>query len=646
MRTSSVLFVIFLLCTNSLPLNFRKLDSNHHKVIIDRIKVEFFNGEPSLEKLEELYAKVEKLLEEAKVQQTRHNQMYIENEKRCKKEHVEKQALIDTDTSAIETAELEKIECENTLKQIKETKDGIYLKIEKLNEYIAQLDKAINDENGMKELNIDFKAILEKLVEMIKNKVTGTSFVQFDFLNRAKNFINSGIDNGKANESETIKIGGLNIKGDLGYQNGKLTGSLNIFGDKKEQEEPVVQEPVVQEPVVQEPVVQEPVVQEPVVQEPIVQQPIVQEPVIQVPQQPIVQEPIVQQPVVQEPIVQQPIVQQPVVQEPIVQQPIIQVPQQPIVQQPIVQQPIVQQPIVQQPIVQEPIVQQPVVQQPVVQQPIVQQPIVQQPQQPIVQQPIVQVPQQPVIEQQLPLLDDVIEQPTPMQQIITQQPIIQQQIISQPQVPLQQQIIQPQIPVEIPQQPIAQLPQQTITQQPILQQPIIEMEEKTEEIIEEGEDLFSKLISTLKALLIDLNLYKIGLTSHDKIKEKLITLKTSFEETKETLENELEPLIEQEKFATECIANQEKIIDEAVVNVDGNQKLQDASAQLCKEFGQDFVNHGKQRAANVHALGELLKEIRNKIDHMPENIINKYREAVEYFKNNQDKVIHVNKYFQ
>ena len=607
MRTSSVLFVIFLLCTNSLPLNFRKLDSNHHKVIIDRIKVEFFNGEPSLEKLEELYAKVEKLLEEAKVQQTRHNQMYIENEKRCKKEHVEKQALIDTDTSAIETAELEKIECENTLKQIKETKDGIYLKIEKLNEYIAQLDKAINDENGMKELNIDFKAILEKLVEMIKNKVTGTSFVQFDFLNRAKNFINSGIDNGKANESETIKIGGLNIKGDLGYQNGKLTGSLNIFGDKKEQEEPLVQEPVVQEPVVQEPVVQEP----------IVQQPIVQEPVIQVPQQPIVQEPIVQQPIVQQPIPQQPIVQQPVVQ-------------QPIVQQPIVQQPIVQQPIVQQPIVQQPVVQQPVVQQPVVQQPIVQQPIV----------------QQPVIEQQLPLLDDVIEQPTPMQQIITQQPIIQQQIISQPQVPLQQQIIQPQIPVEIPQQPIAQLPQQTITQQPILQQPIIEMEEKTEEIIEEGEDLFSKLISTLKALLIDLNLYKIGLTSHDKIKEKLITLKTSFEETKETLENELEPLIEQEKFATECIANQEKIIDEAVVNVDGNQKLQDASAQLCKEFGQDFVNHGKQRAANVHALGELLKEIRNKIDHMPENIINKYREAVEYFKNNQDKVIHVNKYFQ
>ena len=476
MRTSSVLFVIFLLCTNSLPLNFRKLDSNHHKVIIDRIKVEFFNGEPSLEKLEELYAKVEKLLEEAKVQQTRHNQMYIENEKRCKKEHVEKQALIDTDTSAIETAELEKIECENTLKQIKETKDGIYLKIEKLNEYIAQLDKAINDENGMKELNIDFKAILEKLVEMIKNKVTGTSFVQFDFLNRAKNFINSGIDNGKANESETIKIGGLNIKGDLGYQNGKLTGSLNIFGDKKEQEEPVVQEPVVQQPVVQEPIVQQPVVQQPIVQEPIIQQPVVQEPIVQIPQQPVVQQPVSQQPIVQQPIFQvpqQPIVQQPVIQQPIVQEPVV---QEPIVQQPIVQQP--QQPVVQQPIVQQPVVQQPIVQQPVVQvpqQPIVQQPIIQVPQQPIVQQPIVQ---QPVIEQQLPLLDDVIEQPTPMQQIITQQPIIQQQIISQPQVPLQQQIIQPQIPVEIPQQPISPLPQQTITQQPIIQEPIIEMEEK------------------------------------------------------------------------------------------------------------------------------------------------------------------------
>ena len=564
MRTSSVLFVIFLLCTNSLPLNFRKLDSNHHKVIIDRIKVEFFNGEPSLEKLEELYAKVEKLLEEAKVQQTRHNQMYIENEKRCKKEHVEKQALIDTDTSAIETAELEKIECENTLKQIKETKDGIYLKIEKLNEYIAQLDKAINDESGMKELNIDFKAILEKLIEMIKQKVTGTSFVQFDFLDRAKNFVNEGVENGKASQSETFSIGGLNLKGDLGYQNGKLTGSLSLFGDEQQQpQQPVVQQPIVQQPVVQQPIVQQPVVQQPIVQQPVVQQPVVQQ------------------------IVQQPIVQ-PIVQQPVVQQPIVQQPQQPVVQQPIVQQPIVQQPIVQQPIVQQPVVQQPIV----------------------------------------------------------QQQIAQQQI-AQPQAPVQQQVIQPQIPIET-QIPVVQQPivQQQIAQQPIVQQPVEQIEEKTEEIEEESKTVFEKLIEILKALLIDLNLYKMGLMSHDNIKEKLIKLKTSFEESKLQLEDELQPLLEQEKLALECVNSQDKIIDEAAVHVESNQQLHDTSVKICREFGEDFVKHGEQRAANVHALGELLKYIKEKMEILPENVLQKYQEAVEYFKNNQDKVIHVNKYFQ
>ena len=560
MRTSSVLFVIFLIFTNSLPLQHRKLDSYRQRVEIESISLEFFSGAPSKEKLEAIYAKVEKLLEEAKLQQTRHNQMYIENEKQCKKEQAQKQALIDTDSSSIETAENTKVECEKTLAEINEVKEGINKKIEKLNEYIAQLDKAINDESGMKELNIDFKAILEKLIEMIKQKVTGTSFVQFDFLDRAKNFVNEGVENGKASQSETFSIGGLNLKGDLGYQNGKLTGSLSLFGDEQQQ-----------------------------------------------PQQPVVQQPIVQQPVVQEPIVQQPVVQQPVVQQPVVQQ---------IVQQPIVQQPIVQQPVVQQPIVQQP--QQPVVQQPIVQQPIVQQPVVQQP---IVQQPIVQ---QPIVQQQ-----------------------IAQQQIAQPQAPVQQQVIQPQIPIET-QIPVVQQPivQQQIAQQPIVQQPVEQIEEKTEEIEEESKTVFEKLIEILKALLIDLNLYKMGLMSHDNIKEKLIKLKTSFEESKLQLEDELQPLLEQEKLALECVNSQDKIIDEAAVHVESNQQLHDTSVKICREFGEDFVKHGEQRAANVHALGELLKYIKEKMEILPENVLQKYQEAVEYFKNNQDKVIHVNKYFQ
>ena len=521
MRTSSVLFVIFLIFTNSLPLQHRKLDSYRQRVEIESISLEFFSGAPSKEKLEAIYAKVEKLLEEAKLQQTRHNQMYIENEKQCKKEQAQKQALIDTDSSSIETAENTKVECEKTLKEINEVKEGINKKIEKLNEYIAQLDKAINDETGMKELNIDFKTILEKLIEMIKQKVTGTSFVQFDFLDRAKNFVNEGVENGKASQSETFSIGGLNLKGDLGYQNGKLTGSLSLFGDEQQQ-------------------------------------------------------PVVQQPVVQEPIVQQPVVQQP--QQPVVQQPIVQQPQQPVVQQPIVQQPVVQQPIVQQPIV--------------------------------------------------------------------QQQIAQQQI-AQPQAPVQQQVIQPQIPIET-QIPIVQQPivQQPVVQQPIVQQPVKQIEEKTEEIEEESKTVFEKLIEILKALLIDLNLYKMGLMSHDNIKEKLIKLKTSFEESKLQLEDELQPLLEQEKLALECVNSQDKIIDEAAVHVESNQQLHDTSVKICREFGEDFVKHGEQRAANVHALGELLKYIKEKMEILPENVLQKYQEAVEYFKNNQDKVIHVNKYFQ
>ena len=434
MRTSSVLFVIFLIFTNSLPLQHRKLDSYRQRVEIESISLEFFSGAPSKEKLEAIYAKVEKLLEEAKLQQTRHNQMYIENEKQCKKEQAQKQALIDTDSSSIETAENTKVECEKTLKEINEVKEGINKKIEKLNEYIVQLDKAINDETGMKELNIDFKVILEKLIEMIKQKVTGTSFVQFDFLDRAKNFVNEGVENGKASQSETFSIGGLNLKGDLGYQNGKLTGSLSLFGDEQQQ------------------------------------------------------------------------------------------PQQPVVQQPIVQQPVLQQPIV--------------------------------------------------------------------------------------------------------------------------QQPVEQIEEKTEEIEEESKTVFEKLIEILKALLIDLNLYKMGLMSHDNIKEKLIKLKTSFEESKLQLEGELQPLLEQEKLALECVNSQDKIIDEAAVHVESNQQLHDTSVKICREFGEDFVKHGEQRAANVHALGELLKYIKEKMEILPENVLQKYQEAVEYFKNNQDKVIHVNKYFQ
>ena len=347
MQTSSVLFLIFLLCSNnisSLSLKKRHLDPSGDSVQIKSITIDLIHPQYDTERLKEIYNQVEKLLVDARAQQERHNHMYIEKQKQCKVEQVQKQALVEADSAIIKAAEEARKECYVTQEELLKKKQEIEFKIQNLEEQIKAIQDAIENEDKVKELNINFGILIQKIMEFLKGEVkTMDVFLQFDWLNRAKDFINESREKGEAQESETIKIGGLNIKGDLKFKDGKLHGSLDWFRDqeKKEQTETVQPQQQFQFPQQTQQVTVQP--QQQVVQQPIVQpqQQVIQQPIVQ-PQQPVFQQPIVQQPIVQP---QQPIVQQPIVQQPIVQQPIVQ-PQQPIVQQPIVQpqQPIVQPP--------------------------------------------------------------------------------------------------------------------------------------------------------------------------------------------------------------------------------------------------------------------------------------------------------------
>ena len=326
MQTSSVLFLIFLLCSNnisSLSLKKRHLDPSGDSVQIKSITIDLIHPQYDTERLHETYNQVEKLLADARAQQERHNHMYIEKQKQCKVEQVQKQALVEADSAIIKAAEEARKECYVTQEELLKKKQEIEFKIQNLEEQIKAIQDAIENEDKVKELNINFGILIQKIMEFLKGEVkTMDVFLQFDWLNRAKDFIKESKEKGEAEESETIKIGGLNIKGDLKFKDGKLHGSLDWFRDQEKKEETETVQPQQQFQLPQQ-------LQQVTVQP---QQPVVQQPIIQ-PQQPVVQQPIIQP---QQPVVQQPIIQP---QQPVVQQPIIQ-PQQPVVQQPIIQPPL------------------------------------------------------------------------------------------------------------------------------------------------------------------------------------------------------------------------------------------------------------------------------------------------------------------
>lgn len=227
MNTQSVLFFIFLIFTssiNSLTLKTNKLDSRAQTKQIKKMKLELINSDASKESVQYIYDKVSAMLEEAKAQQEKHNSLYNE-----KKEQCEKKTTTKADYVLVNGAEMTPEACLAEKEEYTRKKEEINKKIEKMNKTLEDLNKVLNDESGD-----SLSTLKDKFIAFLKEKF-GISLVQFDLLDRAKDFVTSAKQNGQAQDSATVKIGDYGVKGDLSYKDGKLQGSLNLFGGKQQQ---------------------------------------------------------------------------------------------------------------------------------------------------------------------------------------------------------------------------------------------------------------------------------------------------------------------------------------------------------------------------------------------------------------------------
>lgn len=227
MNTQSVLFFIFLIFTssiNSLTLKTNKLDSRAQTKQIKKMKLELINSDASKESVQYIYDKVSAMLEEAKAQQEKHNSLYNE-----KKEQCEQKTTTKADYVLVNGAEMTPEACLAEKEEYTRKKEEINKKIEKMNKTLEDLNKVLNDESGD-----SLSTLKDKFIAFLKEKF-GISLVQFDLLDRAKDFVTSAKQNGQAQDSATVKIGDYGVKGDLSYKDGKLQGSLNLFGGKQQQ---------------------------------------------------------------------------------------------------------------------------------------------------------------------------------------------------------------------------------------------------------------------------------------------------------------------------------------------------------------------------------------------------------------------------
>ena len=227
MNTQSVLFFIFLIFTssiNSLTLKTNKLDSRAQTKQIKKMKLELINSDASKESVQYIYDKVSAMLEEAKAQQEKHNSLYNE-----KKEQCEKKTTTKADYVLVNGAEMTPEACLAEKEEYTRKKEEINKKIEEMNKTLEDLNKVLNDESGD-----SLSTLKDKFIAFLKEKF-GISLVQFDLLDRAKDFVTSAKQNGQAQDSATIKVGDYGVKGDLSYKDGKLQGSLNLFGGKQQQ---------------------------------------------------------------------------------------------------------------------------------------------------------------------------------------------------------------------------------------------------------------------------------------------------------------------------------------------------------------------------------------------------------------------------
>ena len=227
MNTQSVLFFIFLIFTssiNSLTLKTNKLDSRAQTKQIKKMKLELINSDASKESIQYIYDKVSAMLEEAKAQQEKHNSLYNE-----KKEQCEKKTTTKADYVLVNGAEMTPEACLAEKEEYTRKKEEINKKIEEMNKTLEDLNKVLNDESGD-----SLSTLKDKFIAFLKEKF-GISLVQFDLFDRAKDFVTSAKQNGQAQDSATVKVGDYGVKGDLSYKDGKLQGSLNLFGGKQQQ---------------------------------------------------------------------------------------------------------------------------------------------------------------------------------------------------------------------------------------------------------------------------------------------------------------------------------------------------------------------------------------------------------------------------
>ena len=590
MNTQSVLFFIFLIFTssiNSLTLKTNKLDSRAQTKQIKKMKLELINSDASKESVQYIYDKVSAMLEEAKAQQEKHNSLYNE-----KKEQCEKKTTTKADYVLVNGAEMTPEACLAEKEEYTRKKEEINKKIEEMNKTLEDLNKVLNDESGD-----SLSTLKDKFIAFLKEKF-GISLVQFDLLDRAKDFVTSAKQNGQAQDSATVKVGDYGVKGDLSYKDGKLQGSLNLFGGKQQQKTQA-QPQKVQTP--SQPIVDD---SEDILVKPTQTQTVQSQPQ-KVQSQPQTQTVQSQPQKVQTPSQSQTVQSQPQTVQSQPQK--VQTPSQPQTAQSQPQK--VQTPSQSQP---QKIQSQPqkVQSQPQTQTVQSQPQKVQTPSQPqTIQTPsqsqTVQTPSQP----QTPQVEDTIENPEPVTEEPETVPQPQTPVVEQPEsAPVQDTVDEPIDESKESEQIISSQQPVESSELPTIQEVITPVEQPKQE---------ESFVDYIKDIIKKIATYKLGLSSLDSVKEKVSELKAKVESGIEEQKAELAKLEEKEAEYGNC--------EPAEIQVP-NEDAQ--CARLQEEYNKQLEN----RAKNVALLGEVLEIVKEKMDTIPKGLLVTYYDTESFFR--------------
>ena len=565
MNTQSVLFFIFLIFTfsiTSLTLKTNKLDSRSQPTLIKQMKLALINSDASKESVQYIYDKVSAMLEEAKAQQEKHNSLYNE-----KKEQCEKKTTTKADYVLVNGAEMTPEACLAEKEEYTRKKEEINKKIEEMNKTLEDLNKVLNDESGD-----SLSTLKDKFIAFLKEKF-GISLVQFDLLDRAKDFVTSAKQNGQAQDSATVKVGDYGVKGDLSYKDGKLQGSLNLFGGKQQQKTQA-QPQKVQTP--SQPIVDD---SEDILVKPTQTQTVQSQPQ-KVQSQPQTQTVQSQPQKVQTPSQSQTVQSQ--TQTVQYQPQKVQTPSQPQTAQSQPQK--VQTPSQSQP-----------------------QKIQSQPQTQTVQsQPQkVQTPSQP----QTPQVEDTIENPEPVTEEPETVPQPQTPVVEQPEsAPVQDTVDEPIDESKESEQIISSQQPVESSELPTIQEVITPVEQPKQE---------ESFVDYIKDIIKKIATYKLGLSSLDSVKEKVSELKAKVESGIEEQKAELAKLEEKEAEYGNC--------EPAEIQVP-NEDAQ--CARLQEEYNKQLEN----RAKNVALLGEVLEIVKEKMDTIPKGLLVTYYDTESFFR--------------